>query len=163
MSREDRMKSAMRGINEELAPRQRFFGTYGYVVASCDGKTCEAKVEDSTLGLPAMTKIKLRPSILCETSKLSEGCTILVIFRNGDPALPECVGADSDSIPEESHVDAKTLLELGKTVTQAKLGEGASMVAIAGGVLGVARMTDPVIAGPFAGTITMGSTKVTSG
>ncbi len=158
----DRLKSAIRSIVAELFPWLAFCGVYEYTVVSCDGTKVEAKPADPSIGLPDIT-CPLRPSILCETSKLAEGASITIAFINHDRGRPFVIGGDPSSIPEEAMVDASTLLELAATATACKLGEGSSTITIGGGVLGAARMTDPVLAGPFAGTITAGSTKTLIG
>jgi hypothetical protein len=65
-----------------------------------------------------------------------------VAFLDGDPGRPSVVGFDDPESPGWMPL----FLELGAAPT-----------------LGVARQTDPVIAGPFAGTITLGSTRIKAG
>ena len=70
------------------------------------------------------------------------GSQVLVAFLDADASRPAVVGFDSAEQPGWHPL----FLELGGPAA-----------------LGVARQTDPVVAGPFAGTITLGSTRIKAG
>jgi hypothetical protein len=144
-------------IREALAPT-KFLGTYRYRVAGQSGDTLDAQPVSQGAGLPDLTGLPVHTGLPGGKGELASGSTILVTFADGDATLPfvcgfEAVGAPG-FVPLEVSIEADDLLDLGPDTTEIKL---------AAGTLGVARMTDPVTAGPYAGTITMGSLKVKAG
>lgn len=139
----DRIITNLRAIIRSEFPSLAFLGTYEYVIQTT-GETIGADPVDTTLGLPSIANVRMCAGLLGETVKPTVGKICYVIFLNGDRTKARVIGAEGDA--DEISVPATTSIKL------------------AGGVLGVARMTDPVLAGGiFAGTITSASTKVKAG
>jgi len=140
----DRLTRALRAIIRDEFPNIRFYGVYEYAIQSVSDGLVDASPVDTTLGLPAISKMKMRPGLLGETVKPTAGKLCRVVFINGDRTRPEVDSCEGNN--EESAFDATTSINIGD------------------GALGCARMNDPILAaGMFAGTITMGSTKVKVG
>lgn len=137
----DRLLKALRAIIREELPRLTFFGLYEYVVAGASSNTADLRATDTTIGLPDMVKVPLR--LPASTATLTTGAKAILAFVNGDPGRPFVLTADN--------------------VTTLAIGQAASTMSLAAGVAGIARAGDPVQAGPYLGTITSGSSKVTCG
>lgn len=88
---------------------------------------------------------------------------VLVGFVDGDPQQPVVVGYSTLAPPVKMTVDATVQLVLGQLAQVVQIGGNALSITIGGpAALPVARATDPVQAGPFAGAITAGSLKVSA-
>lgn len=140
MSAADRLKDAIDRVIREMLPRVKFLGTYEYRLVSQSSFKVDAIPTDSTLGLPTLTKLEMRPSIIGGKGTLQSGSSVLVTFINGDPGRPMVSFSDPNADPEKIAL------------------VGTEEIKLNNGVLGAARMTDPVIAGPWSGTIVSGST-----
>ena len=148
----DRLKQSIAALVRELFPRVDFLGVYEYSVVTDDGTTIDATPTDATLGLPNVVRVPKRPPILGGWSKIAPGSTVTLQFVNGSPSRPEIVGGDPGQIVTQAKLEAAIKVDV-----------IAPSVDIASGVMGAARMGDTVQAGPFVGTITSGSVKVTIG
>lgn len=137
MTPEDRFKRAVVNFVRELFPTLSFLGIYEYRVENPTEGIIDGRPVDGSLGLPDLTMVQLRPSITGDKVTLAAGSVALIAFVNGQPSRPFVIAGDPATDP--------------------------TLVRLNSGVLGCARQTDPVIAGPFAGTITMGSLKVKVG
>lgn len=139
----DRLITNIRAIIRSEFPNYAFMGVYEYVI-QVTGTTVSADPVDTTIGLPSMPAMAMAAGLMGETVKPTVGKICYVVFLNGDRTKPRVIGAEGDA--DEISVPATTFIKL------------------AGGVLGVARNTDPILAGGmFAGTITSASTKVKAG
>lgn len=126
-------------ILEALVPNLKYFGTYEFRVVTQSGERLNLQPVRAATGLPDLANVPVRPGMAGLRSNVQLGELVLVTFVDADPSRPVVVSHDAPDAPGWMPLT----LELG--------GPGA---------LGVARMTDPVIAGPFAGTITLGSVRV---
>ncbi len=147
MSKNRLIDAIMRIIRSEF-PNYSYIGVYEYSIQSVDGDgdnntTIDAEPTDTTLSLPAIQKLLLKPSIIGATAKPSVGKLCYIMFANGKPNKAICISCEG--IAQKIELDAEISIKL------------------AAGLLGVARVGDTVQAGPYAGTITSGSTKVTCG
>ena len=140
-SSSSRRLATLQALQEQLDPARRFRGITEYRVVTRDGKRLNLQPVRVSTGMPDLARVYVRPGVSGCEAEVALGSRVLVAFVDSDPARPVVT----------SFEDAE--------------GEGfePTTVTISKGVLGVARMTDPVQAGPFAGTITMGSTKVKAG
>jgi hypothetical protein len=89
--------------------------------------------------MPELSRVPVRPGVSGCKNMVLPGELVMVSFADGDPSRPFVFAHDAPDAPGWMPLT----IELG--------GPGA---------LGVARMTDPVIAGPFAGTIVSASARV---
>jgi hypothetical protein len=144
----NRRMMALRRIFEQLDPDRRFRGVYEYrVVSQTPGGTrLNLQPVRVATGMPDLQVVPVRPGIPGARSDVAPGARVLVGFVDASPARPVVVGfEDADGsgfVPQTLTLNATAQIILG-----------------AGGVLPAARFSDPVIAGPFGGTITGGSTK----
>jgi hypothetical protein len=100
MTNADRLRSAMSAFVRALDPTRSFFGQYEYRVANQAGNLIDCVPVDSSLGLPSLTGVIMRPSIRGDTSTLPNGTSVLVAFVNGDPTRPFVAGADPNNVPQ---------------------------------------------------------------
>ncbi len=142
--------AAMRRLFEQLDARRRYRAIYEYRVVTQDGERVNLQPIRVSVGMPDLQRVPVRPGVSGARADLALGSRVLVGFIEADPARPVVLAfedADGDGFkPTQLDLDASALITL------------------AAGVLGAARQTDPVQAGPFTGTI-IGpcSTKVTVG
>ena len=140
----DAIKRSLIALIEETFPNEKFAGHYEYLVTAQSGSSMDATPAPSALrlepGLPDVFGVRMRPSILGETATYPSGSSIVIAFLNRDPSSPFVSHGDPDRIPTVSTIDATGGVTVGHGLP-----------------LPIARATDPVIAGPFAGTITTGS------
>jgi hypothetical protein len=127
---------------EQLDPLRRFRGLYEYRVVTQETERLNLQPVRVALGVPELRRVRVRPGVAGCRATVALGSTVLVAFVNADPSRPVVVGF------EDAESDGFMPLEL-------DLGEAPR--------LGVARITDAVVAGPFGGTITGGSARVKAG
>jgi len=142
----DRALTAMRRILEQLDPGRPFRGVYEYRIVTQEGERLNLQPVRVSTGMPDLQRVPVRPGIPGARADHAPGSRVLVLFVDATPARPVVVGyedADGDGfVPVVLELDATTTINLG-----------------AGATLAAARLTDPVVCGPFAGAITGGSAK----
>lgn len=141
-----RRLAAQRRIYEQLDPRRRYRAIYEYRVVTQDGERVNLQPIRVSVGMPDLSRVPIRPGIPGARANVTLGTRVLVGFIEADPSRPVVLGFED----AEGDGFSPLVLEFNATTT-IKIGAGA--------VLAAARQTDPVVAGPFAGTITAGSTK----
>jgi hypothetical protein len=129
-------------IQAAVDPGARFRGVHEYRVVTQSGERLNLQPVRSRSALPDLARVPVRAGVPGVKATHAPGSKVLVAFLDGDPGRPSVVGFDDPEQPGWMPL----FLELGAAPT-----------------LGVARQTDPVIAGPFAGTITLGSTRIKAG
>lgn len=152
----DRIRTLLSVIVREFMAEAGLFGLYSYRVTASDDKKVSGEpigvTVDGVRPLPNLTDIPLAPSIIGGTTKIKKGSVVGVMFLDGKRSAARIVTAELGATPDETVLEDATSIEL-----------KAPSVVLAEGVLGVARMTDTVLAGPFTGTITSASSKVKAG
>jgi hypothetical protein len=129
----------------------KIFGSYRYRVVqmSSDPDRVELQAVRKAAGLPDVLPLSLFPGMAGLWAKLAPGAVVLVTFIEGDASAPIVTHFTPKGQP--GFLPIELVLDASGSV---KLGEHATSVAVAGGVLAAARQTDPVQAGPFTGAIT---------
>lgn len=149
--KDDRLKSALRGLIRELLPNLAFVMPVLYRVATASGGKWSGNPVSKGRGLPPIKDAPIRGSIAGghSATELARGTIVVVQFVDaGEGEAPQPYLA-------AIHSEPKTLAL--KATTSATI--DAPQVVINEGVQGAARMGDPILAGGiFAGTITAGST-----
>jgi len=134
-----RRLSAHRRILEQIDPRRRYRGVFEYRVVTQDGERLNLQPIRVSIGMPDIQRVPVRPGVSGARATVALGSRVLVSFIDADPARPAVLAfedAEGDGFkPIQLEFDATTLIKL------------------AAGVLGAARQTDAVQAGPFLGTI----------
>ena len=142
-----RRARALARLMAAIDPSAPWRGVYEYRVVSQSGERLNLQPIRSRAALPDLARVPVRAGMAGLKAQHTPGSAVLVSFLDGDPTRPAVTGFDApDSpgwLPLELDADGLTALTLG----------GA-------GALGVARITDAVQAGPFAGVITFGSLRV---
>ncbi len=123
-------------------PAARFRGVFEYRVVTQVGERLNLQPVRSRASMPDLARVPVRAGIPGAKATHSPGSQVLVAFLDADASRPAVVGFDAPDQPGWMPL----FLELGEAPT-----------------LGIARQTDPVVAGPFAGTITLGSTRIKAG
>lgn len=145
LSHSNRHLTALERIIRQLLPDYRYRGgPYEFRLVTQDGERANLQPVRASLGLPDLSRVRIRPGLPGCRATLTLGTVVLVQFVNSDPSRPVVVGFED----AEGPAFATALLELGAGV---------------GPTLGVARQTDAVQAGPFSGVIVGGSVRVRSG
>lgn len=109
----DRLLAAFRALVRAELPQLTFMGVYEYTVTGTDGSTVDCTPTDTTIPIPALSKVPTRTAVDGFTVTLPNsvvGLRCLVAFVNSDPARPMCIGMDP--IPGSQPVARK-----GDTVT----------------------------------------------
>jgi hypothetical protein len=143
---------ALRRLLQQLDPYARYRGIFEYrvVVQTKTGgrEWLDLQPIRVSIGMPDLQRISVRPGIAGARADVEVGTRVLVSFVDANPARPVVVGfeeADGDGWrPARLEFDANDAVVLGAVL----------------GALPAARMTDQVVVGGFAGTITAGSSKV---
>jgi hypothetical protein len=123
-------------------PSARYRGVFEYRVVSQAGERLNLQPVRTRASMPDLARVPVRMGVPGVRAEHALGSQVLVVFLDADASRPAVVGFDSPDQP-------------GWHPFQYTMGDTA--------VQGVARMTDPVIAGGFAGTITLGSTRFRAG
>lgn len=129
-------------IQAAVDPGARFRGVHEYRVVTQSGERLNLQPVRSRALLPDLARVPVRAGVPGVKATHAPGSQVLVAFLDGDPGRPAVVGFDDPEQPGWHPI----LWTAGDTAVQ-----------------GIARMTDPVIAGGFAGTITLGSTRFRAG
>lgn len=181
----DRIKGALQRLVQSFMARIDYLALYPARVVSMEvsGQTVELKPDDARI--PDLTDVPLWHGLPGVEVEVEKDARVLLGFEGGNPARPFAMLWQGETLKSlkvtsvgEVSVEAQGDVEVkgvnvkveatgkaevqGNTVAiDAKTPLGS--IAIGGANLGVARQSDPVQAGPFAGTITMGSLKVMAG
>jgi hypothetical protein len=133
-----RALEVQRQILEKLDPRARYRGTFEFRVVTQSGERLNLQPVYAASKMPdlANVPVRLAPGV---KALHALGSLVMVAFADADPSRPYVFAGDAADAPGWMPLQ----LELG--------GPGA---------LGVARMTDPVQAGPFSGVIVGGSARI---
>lgn len=136
------MLTAWKQIFEALFPTLRYRGVFEYRVVTQSGDRLNLQPVRVASGMPDLGRVPYRPGIPGVKAQVLPGELVLVAFADADPSRPQVIAHDAPDAPGWMPLT----LELGQAPT-----------------LGIARQTDAVIAGPFAGTIVGGSVRIKSG
>jgi hypothetical protein len=137
-----RLPSALARLIDALIPGLRLRGTFEYRIVSQSGERLNLQPVRSRADLPDLARVPVRAGVAGYRSNHSPGAQVLVAFLDGDASRPAVVGFDAPDSPGWHPIT----LELGGPLP-----------------LGIARITDPVIAGPFGGAITGASIRIKAG
>lgn len=138
-SRSSRALSAIERTVLALFPNLRYRGAFEFRIVTQAGERLSLQPVRSATGMPELSNVPVRAGMAGLKAKHMLGSLVIVQFLDADPSRPVVTGFDEPDAPGWMPLE----LDLG--------GPGA---------LGVARMTDPVQAGPFIGAITLGSLRV---
>jgi hypothetical protein len=141
-NRPGRRAQAYARLIDALIPGLRFRGLFEYRIVTQSGERLNLQPVRSRSELPDLARVPVRMGIPGARATHSPGAQVLVTFLDGDPTRPAVVGFDAADSPGWMPLT----LELGGPLP-----------------LGVARITDPAVCGPFAGVITGGSARVKAG
>jgi hypothetical protein len=136
-----RRVAALGRIFDALNPTLRYRGVFDYRVVSQTAERLNVQPARVSTGMADLLRVPVRlaPGV---KATWTPGSLCVVAFLDADPSRPVVIAADA--------ADGPGWMPLALT-----LGDGVT--------LGVARLTDTVQAGPFAGVITGASARVTSG
>lgn len=187
----DRLKRALASLVSGIMGRVDYLALYQAEVMSQDGQTLEVRPLDARF--PDMDEVPIWHGLPGVEVTVQKGAIVLIGFRDGDPTRPFAMLWQSESLTDvkltasgkvevsaggDVKVSAKgsaSVQAQGSAAVEAQTSatvkasgdvsvEGATIhLGGLAAVLGAARQTDAVQAGPFAGTITKGSLKVFAG
>lgn len=174
-----RLSGALEALISRLLPDMRYYGAYEFRVVSQDVDRLNLQPTRAVFGLPELTRVPVRYGVPGWKSTSAAGSLVVVTFINAEPSRPAVIAFDDPSsagwTPTSTTVTAAgTLTVNGGDVTVNASGDalvnatgdatvdGATIKLGAAATLGVARITDAVLAGPYAGTITAASAKASS-
>jgi hypothetical protein len=132
---------SLRRIVRSLLPEYRWHGVYEYRIVIQVGERLEIQPVLTSLGLPVVSRVRVRPGMAGLSADHAVGSLVLVTFVNGDPARPVVTGFDDAEstrfLPDDIVIEANNTVGLGPTPRK-----------------DVARKDDIVVVGGFGGTIT---------
>lgn len=159
--RSSRDLDALRRMFDAIDPLRAYRAAYEFRVVSLGGgRTLNLQPVRSSSGLPDLERVPVRLSPGVRANDLL-GSLVTVLFLDGDPSRPRAfTGDDADApgwAPDAIGIDvgASGTIDIGASASLTTLGPSPQ--------LGVARVGDAVIAGPWAGTITAASSTVKAG
>lgn len=184
----DRIRSALQTLVNGLERGLDYRAFYRARVVSQSGQTLELQPLDERI--PALKDVPIWHGIPGVSTEVEKDAVVLLGFLDGNPAEPfahlwdseslkkveivckgdvsvtsdgsvsvECRGKASVKSDSSVSVEAKATASV-KADGEVSVDGGIVRIGGTAAVLGLARQTDPVQAGPFAGTITKGSVKV---
>jgi len=140
------------------ATRAEYGRFYEYFVDAT--RDAQAELVSVSKTMPNLVPASVWAGVSGYKAKLRPGSRVMVGFREGDPKKPFIAFYEPPEgdgwRPVELEIDALTKLALGALAAAVVIGPPE-------GAMPAARMGDPVVAGPFGGTITKGSLKVKVG
>jgi hypothetical protein len=176
----DRLLASLRLLIRAETPTLTYAGTYEYSIQAVNGTAIDCSPVDTTIPLPSMSALPVRPSVLAESvTGIQTGQLCLVQFINADPTRPIVVSLSE--ISQTATIDAKGSMTVGSANTASvQLGGGVAPVARIGDLITVFLPLTPVpvsgvlqpgalnfngfvtFTSPATGTITAGNPKVTA-
>ncbi len=138
-ARTSRRLEAFARMLDALDPVRKYRGVYEFRVVTQAGERLNLQPVRAASGLPDLANVPVRPGVSGCRANVTPGELVMVAFADADPSRPFVFAHDSADAPGWMPLS----LELGGPLA-----------------LGVARLTDPVQAGPFAGVITGASARV---
>ena len=138
-SRSSRALSALERAVLAMFPATPYRGAFEFRVVTQSGERLNLQPVRSATGLPELAGVPVRAGMAGLKATHLPGSLVVVQFLDADPSRPIVTGFDDPEAPGWMPLE----LDLG--------GPGA---------LGVARIGDAVVAGPYAGTIVSGSARV---
>ncbi len=93
----DRFISSIRRIIRSEFPDYKYAGVYEYAIQSAESMKIDADPTDTTIGLPSIKNIELKPSIIGEEVTPTVGKTCLVMFVNRQPSRPVVISCEGDA------------------------------------------------------------------
>lgn len=150
----DRLKQSIAAVVDSLVGRRLDYqALYPCTVVVQDAlERLELLADDERVRGAGIVAVPIRHGLPGVTVKVAPGARVLLGFEAGDPTRPYAALWDPSSLVEVK-VTASALARV-----EAPVVELATTPRLA-----VARQTDPVQAGPFAGSILLGSLKTSSG
>lgn len=124
---------------DAIDPGRAFRGVFEYRIVTQSGERLNLQPVRSRSAMPDLARVPVRAGVPGVRATHKPGAQVLVAFLDGDPTRPAVVGFDAPDQPGWMPLT----LELGGPLP-----------------LGVARLTDPVICGPFSGAIVGASTRI---
>lgn len=106
---------AIRAVVDMIDPNRRFRGVTEYRVVTRDGKRLNLQPVLSTLGMPTLARVKVRPGVAGMEAIVPVGSVVLVGFVNSDPARPYVCGFE-DAEGEGFGTGAEFVARLGDSV-----------------------------------------------
>lgn len=137
-----RSVDALASIIEALFPSLRYRGLFEYRLVIQVGERMFLQPVRAATGLPDLSNVPVRPGMAGVKCDGLLGALVLVAFIDADPSRPCVVSWDAPDAPGYHPL----FLDLGEEP-----------------VLGVARVTDTVVAGPYGGAVTGSSTRIRAG
>jgi hypothetical protein len=157
-----RQLGALKALVQLLTPELRYRGVWEYRIVSQSGERLDLQPTRSTLGLPDLQRVRVRPGVPGCSADHKLGATCLVSFVNCDPGRPVVVGfEDADGAGFEPDM----LAFQGGTRAVARVGDPVQMffpasMAVTGTVDGLAFVGTCTIVTPGHGIIQAGAPKV---
>lgn len=104
----DRLLTAFRALVRAEFPQYSYLGIYEYSVTGVNldptalltstatpVTSIDATPTDTTISLPSISKLALKPSIIGGNSSPTVGSICQIMFSNGDPTKPICMSCDA--------------------------------------------------------------------
>ena len=104
----DRALAAFRALVRSVFPGLVHIFVHEYSVIFSDGATFAGVPTDPTLSPELPTNVPYSPSLAGSSVVVAQGTLAHVIFVNGDPSKPRCVGFDLPQVPTSVTIDAKS-------------------------------------------------------
>lgn len=92
VERESRDMAALRAAVEALDPFRKFRGVTEYRVVTREGKRLNLQPVLTSLGMPDLPRVKVRPGVAGMETIVPLGSVVLVAFVNSDPGRPYVCG-----------------------------------------------------------------------
>lgn len=124
---------AWRKLFDALDPRRAYRTAYEYRVVSQSGERLNVQPVRVATGMPDLARVPVRPGMAGERATVTPGSRVVVAFLDGDPSRPYVSNHDEPG-------------STGWMPLELDFGDAPRLPA--------ARVTDPIVAGPFGGTIT---------
>ena len=125
----DRLMSAIRALIRAEYPQYTYAGLYSYTIQNANSSTgaIDAQPVDTTIPLPGLSNVPLRPSLLGELAMATMGTTCLVEFVNADPTQPNVVSIGATNFT--GTIDASTEVDVGPSASTVNLGAAQQPIA----------------------------------
>lgn len=141
----DRSLAAFRALVRSVFPTLRYFGRYRYSVHNATATTFDGVPVDASVAPALPVGVPFAPALIGSSCIPTQGTIAHVMFADGDPSQPVCVGFEQGGASATTAIDAGAI----------NLGAAAGTLPRAGDTV--------LITGTVTGTTVSGVLTITSG
>lgn len=148
----DRSLASLRALVHSFFPTLRFFGRYRYAVHAATATTFEGVSVDASVAPRLPTGVPYAQALAGSSCIPTPGTIAHVMFADGDPAQPVCVGFEGGGASTTTVIDATGEVDVGASAGKVNAGRADATVLRDGDTVTISPGN---MSGPVTGIVTI--------